>query len=104
MWLLKLDLPFLFSIVWCLYVSLTAKVPNSIFDCFHICYLDKMLINIPAILKDGETLFLGLYLTEVHLPMFTSARKHAVLYLKTSGTVGLFWLHLLYFILIFLPE
>lgn len=60
-----------------------------------------MLINIPAILKDGETLSLGLYLTEVHLPMFTSARKHAVLYLKTSGTVGLFWLHLLYFILIF---
>lgn len=78
-------------------MSLAAKVPNSIFDCSRFCYLDKMLINIPAILKDGETLSLGLYLTEVHLAIFTCAQKHAIFYLKTSGTVGLFWLHLLYF-------
>lgn len=63
-------------------MSLAAKAPNSIFDCFPICYLGKMLIIIPAILRDGEALSLGLYLTEVHLAMFTSAPKHVILYLK----------------------
>lgn len=91
-------------------MSLAAEVPNSIFDCSLICYLNKMLTIIPAILKDGEAQSLGLTLGKVHLAMFTSAPKPAILYLKPVvllvyfGFTCFILVVMCFFLFFFLPE